>query len=130
TGALAAAWTPEAALFDTASGEPVDAGAILSAPVVADDIAAWLDPDERAVVTYAAGDERPWPGGTEVVADGVTAIDAAGYLWVASDARVTALDRTGTARSEPLAGAFAGADDGAVVTVEDSGAVHLWRTTD
>lgn len=130
TGALAAAWTPEAALFDTASGEPVDAGAILSSPVVADDIAAWLDPDERVVVTYAAGDERSWPGGTEVVADDVTAIDAAGYLWVASDAQVTALDRTGAARSEPLAGAFAGADDGSVVTVEDSGAVHLWRTTD
>jgi len=127
TGTIAAAWTPEAALFATASGEPVDVGAILSAPVAADDIAAWLDPDEHAVVTYAAGDERPWPGAAEVVADEVTAIDAAGYVWVASGAQTAALDRTGAARSDSLVGAFAGAGGGSVVTVEESGAVHLWR---
>jgi len=127
TGTIAAAWTPEAVLFDTATGAAVDAGAILSAPVAGDEFAAWLNPDEHAVVTFAAGGERSWPGATEVVADDVTAIDADGYVWVASGARVTALDRTGAARSEQLTGAFAGAADGAVVTVEESGAVHLWH---
>jgi len=125
-GGLVAAWTPEAALFESSTGAPVDAGAILSAPVAGADFVAWLNPDDQALVTYTGGDERSWPGAEQVAADDVVAIDDAGYVWLASGAQVTAYDRTGAARTDPLPGAFAGARDGSVVTVEDDGAVHLW----
>lgn len=125
-GAVVAAWTPEAALFASSTGALVDAGSILSEPVAGADFVAWLNPDAETLVTYAAGDERSWPGAEQVAADDVVAIDDEGYLWLASGAQVTAHDRTGAARTDPLPGAFAGARDGSVVTVEEDGTVHLW----